>query len=53
MNGFRNKINSAGKYISFKKRFIFYIYKTVISVCLSVCLSDYNSGTHGPICLKF
>ena len=20
---------------------------------ISVCLSDHNSGTHGPICLKF
>ena len=30
----------------------FYIYKVVISVCLGVCLSDHNSGTHGPFCLK-
>jgi len=36
--------------------FIFYIYKVVISVCLFVCficLSDHNSGTPGPIGLKF
>jgi len=30
-----------------------YINKVVISVCLSVCLSDNNSGTAEPICLKF
>ena len=31
-----------------------YLYiKDIISVCLSVCLSDHNSGTLGPICLKF
>ena len=30
-----------------------YIYKVVISVCLFVCLSDHNSGTPGPIVLKF
>ena len=30
-----------------------YVYKIVIYVCLSVCLSDHNSGTPGPICLKF
>ena len=29
-----------------------YIYKVVISVCLSVCLSDHNSGTPVPICHK-
>ena len=30
-----------------------YIYKVVISVGLFVCLSNRNSGTPGPICLKF
>ena len=30
-----------------------YIYKVVISICQSVCLSAHNSGTLGPICLKF
>ena len=30
-----------------------FIYKVVISVCLSVCLSDHNSRTPGPIYLKF
>ena len=30
-----------------------YIYKVVISVCLFVCFPDHNSGTTGPICLKF
>ena len=34
------------------KGYYFYIYKVVISVCLGVCLSDHNSGTHGPFCLK-
>ena len=28
-------------------------YLYIISVCLSVCLSDNNSGTLGPIYLKF
>ncbi len=30
-----------------------YLYKVAIFVCLSVCLSDHNSGTPGLICLKF
>ena len=28
------------------------ICKVVIPVCLSVCMSDHNSRTPGPICLK-
>ena len=32
---------------------IILIYKVVIFVCLSVCLSDHNSGTNGPIFLSF
>ena len=27
--------------------------KVLISVWVSVCLSDHNAGTPGPICLKF
>ena len=30
-----------------------YIFISVITVCLSVCLCHHNSGTPGPICLKF
>ena len=30
-----------------------YLYKVVLSVYLSVCLSNHNSGTPEPICLKF
>ena len=29
------------------------MYKVVISVCLSVCFSDHNSGTPGPIASDF
>ena len=32
---------------------VIYIFKAVISVCLSVCLTYHNSGTSGPICIKF
>ena len=32
-------------------KYVIYIFKAVISV--SDCLSDHNSGTPGPICLKF
>ena len=31
---------------------IIFIYKVVISIGLSVCFSDHNLGTTGPICLK-
>ncbi len=31
----------------------YHIQDVVISVCPSVCSSDHNSGTLGPICLKF
>ena len=39
----------------YKQRSPLYIYLSisVITVCLSVCLSHHNSGTPGPICLKF
>ena len=30
-----------------------YIYKVVIPVCLSICLSNHNSWTPGLICLEF
>ena len=32
---------------------IIYIYKIVISVCLSVCFSDHNSGKLGPIYFNY
>ena len=35
--------------VTFKKP----VYKVVISVCLFVCMSDHNSWTPWPVCLKF
>ena len=43
------------KFFKFGLCFLFlqHICLLYISLCLSVCLSDYNWGTPAPICLKF
>ena len=33
--------------------FLYYLYIKVVISVMSVCLSDHNSETPGPICLKF
>ena len=39
--------------VSTIKENIFYIYEVLFSVCLFACLSNHNSETPRPICLKF
>ena len=37
---------------SLNMRYILWYYISIYKVVISVCLSDHNSGTIGPICLK-
>ena len=49
----KTPLYAIGKWPGVFNIIVFSIYTVVISVCLFVCLSDHNSGTSGPICLKF